>query len=756
MTTEPGERPTHTFCRICESLCGLEIERDDAGGVASLRPDEAHVETRGFACVKGLKQHRLFASPDRLTQPMKRVGDRFEPVSWAQALGEIGQRVKGLRAAHGDDSVGMYVGTAAGFSLLHPIFAQGFMHGVGSKSMYASSTQDCSNKFAVAREVYGFPFTQPFPDLDRVSCLTIVGANPMVSKWSFLQVPNPGKRLREIEARGGRVFVVDPRRTETAKVVGTHVAIRPGTDVYFYLSFLHELIEQGGVDAAAVDAHMKGFADVKALAADWPAERTEAVTRIPAETLREMVRCHVAADGAALYCSTGVNMGGHGALAFWLQEVINAVSGNLDREGGLLIGRGIVDFARFGARSGFGLREDRSRVGGFPSVNDAYPGGILADEILTPGPGQLRALFVTGGNPLITMADAGRLRQAFESLDLLVTIDILPNETGRVADYMLPATTPFERPDLPFAFPLLMGMQSHPYLQATDPVLPPTGASRDEASIYLDLARACDAPLFGSRVLQRVLEWTARIAGPRRVGVPPSLPQKGLMSLLLRATGHGSFRRLLAERHGRVLPAQRAGVYLGQRVATADGLVDLAPEGLLDRAKQRLEPDFEAERRSLGELRLITRRHVKTHNSWTHNDPSFVTGDFTTNHVYLHPEDAKAAGLAQGDFADVRSATGRVRLPVRLLPDLQPGTLAIPHGWGHQDADGLSVARRTTGVNVNVLAASGPEAVEPISGMSRLTAIPVEVRRAEGAPRPDSWTGTAEGLREHAGDSSLA
>lgn len=734
---------THTFCRICESLCGLEVELDGEGQVREIRPDAEHVETAGFACVKGLKQHRLFGSPDRLRTPMKRVGEGFEPISWEQALSEIGAKVKALRRDHGADSIGMYVGTAAGFSLLHPIFAQGFMHGVGSKSMYASSTQDCSNKFAVAKAVYGFPFTQPFPDLDHIECLVIVGANPMVSKWSFLQVPNPGKRLREIEARGGKIWVVDPRRTETAKVAGEHVAIRPGTDVFFYLSFLHELIGSGGVNETVVAEHTRGFERVSRIAADWPAERTEEVTRIPAETLRAMVRSYREAKGAALYCSTGVNMGGNGALAFWIQEVINAVSGNLDREGGLLLGRGIVDFARFGARSGFGLRDDRSRIGGFASVNDAYPGGILADEILTPGEGQLRALFVTGGNPLITMAGADRLRDAFEQLELLVTIDILPNETGQVADYMLPATTPLERPDLPFAFPLLMGMQSHPYLQATDAVVTPDGEQRDEASIYLDLARACDAPLFGSRATQRVLEFVTRLFGPKREGLPRSLPQTGLMSLLLRLTGNGSFRRLLAERHGRRLAPQRAGDYLGKKVAKPDGRIDLAPEELVARAEAALESGFAEERSQPGVLRLITKRHVKTHNSWTHNEPSFVSGTRTTNHVYIHPEDAKAVGLANGAMADVRSTAGCVRLPVALLPDLQPGTVAIPHGWGHQAAKGLSIASATTGVNVNVLARSGADAVEPISGMSRLTAIPVEVGPAQGPLDAGSWTGRA-------------
>jgi formate dehydrogenase len=221
----------------------------------------------------------------------------------------------------------------------------------------------------------------------------------VVSKWSFLQVSNPAKRLKEIEARGGKVYFVDPRRTESAKVAGEHVFIRPATDVFFYLAFLNELLASGGVDRARVDRFMTGFDEVARLAAPWTPERTEAVTRIPAAKLRELVAAYRTARGAALYSSTGVNMGGNGALAFWIQEVINAVSGNLDRRGGTLVGRGLIDFARFGVKNGLLVRDDASRIGGFASVNDAFPGGVLADEILTPGPQQVRALFVTGGNP---------------------------------------------------------------------------------------------------------------------------------------------------------------------------------------------------------------------------------------------------------------------------------------------------------------------------------------------------------------------
>ncbi|MFM7735216.1 MAG: molybdopterin-dependent oxidoreductase [Alphaproteobacteria bacterium] len=732
-----------TFCRICEALCGLEVDVDD-GRVVAIRPDARHVATGGFACPKGLKQHRILGSPDRLRQPMKRHGDGFREATWEEALDDIGARVRRLVGERDPDAIAMYVGTAAGFSVLHPIFAQGFMDGIGSRSMYASATQDCANKFAVAREVYGFALTQPFPDVDRTKCLVVVGANPVVSKWSFLQVPNPSRRICEIAARGGRVWVVDPRRTETAKVATDHVFIRPDTDVYFFLSFLQELIASGGVDHGVVGRHANGFEAVAALARPWTPERTEPVTRVPAATLREIVRCYREADGAALYSSTGVNMGRHGSLAFWLQEVINAVSGNLDRRGGTLVGNGIFDFARFGKKYGVMTKRHASRLGGFTSVNDAFPGGMLADEILTPGPRQVRALFVTGGNPLITMPNAGRLREALSDLELLVCVDVWLNETASLAHWVLPATTPLQRPDLPFVFPLFLGMQARPYLQATDAVVPPEGAQLDEATIYLRLARACGVGLFGSKAALRAVELLSRLHARLHPERGDGVPQEWILSALLRLGGEGRFPALLRDRHGRLRDDHAGGDFLGKRCVTDDGRVQLAPPILLEQARA-LDAEFERERAGDdGRLRLITRRAVTTHNSWTHNFEEFVDGGRDTNVLYVHPADAARLGLASGDHADVISETATVRLPVEWLDELLPGTVALPHGWGHQHAKGLRVASRTRGVNVNLLAADGPDRLERVSGMAHLTGIPVEVRRASGPQDEQSWSGLSE------------
>jgi anaerobic selenocysteine-containing dehydrogenase len=727
-----------TFCRICEALCGLEVtvEGDE---VVDIKPDDQHVATRGYGCLKGLKQHKMYGTPDRLLYPMQRIDGELRRVSWDDALGSIGSKVRELIDNEGPDSIAMYVGTAAGFGVLHPVFAAGFMQGVGSTSMFASATQDCANKFAVAHQIYGFPFTQPFPDLDNTECLIIVGANPAISKWSFLQVSNPIRRLKEMEARGAQIFVVDPRRTETAKVAGEHVFIRPNTDVFFYLSFLHELLATTTIDRAHVDQYMTGFDELCAVARTWPPERTAEVTQIPPDTLRALVRAYREAEGAALYCSTGVNMGTNGSLAFWLQEAINAISGNLDRKGGTIVSTGVIDFAAFGKKTGVLLQQNESRIGGFKSVNDALPGGILADEILTPGDRQIKALFVTGGNPLITMANSERLRDAFKELELLVVLDIQPSETASVATHVLPCTSPFQRPDLPFVFPLMLGLQSKPYLQATRAIVPPKGEQRDEATIYVDIAKASGVNLWGSAVAQRGMELAKALSSMGRGNKQPSIPQELLLSGLLRATKQGSFKKLLKEKHGRLRPAHEPGSFLGERIIHEDGKMHLAPAVLLEQTN-KLEADFELELATKNKLKLITKRAITTHNSWTHNIEDFVSGERSTNHLYMHPEDAARAGLEDGNLADVSSETNTVRVPVKLLSDLMPGTVALPHGWGHQDSK-MGVASKTTGVNVNLLAADGPDKLERVSGMAHLTGILVDVRPARGALNPRHWSG---------------
>ena len=724
-----------TFCRICEASCALEVSLE-GGRVQDIAPRGDHLGTLGFACMKGLAQHEMYDSPDRLQTPLKRVDGKLVPISWQTALTEIGAAVREERRIS-PHRVGMYVGTAAGFSLLHPIFAQGFMEGVGSRNIYSSATQDCAHRFAAAQEIYGFPFTQPFPDLAHVELLLILGTNPVVSKWTFLQVAHPVKRLKEIRERGGRVIVIDPRTTETAKVAGEYLGLAPGSDVYFLLGFLHELVKIYPPEQTLDPALYDGIDEIAGLVADWSPERTEPLTGVPAEALRTLVADFAGARGAGIATGTGLGMGGQGTLAQWLVEVIIALSGNLDCAGGHLVGEGLFDFAGYAKRKGLFDRDVRSRIGDFRRLNGAMPGGVLADEILTPGDEQLTALFVTGGNPLMTMPNAERLRDAFKALRLLVVTDIYLNETASLADYVLPATSPLERPDLPFVFPLFLGLQSIPYLAATDAVVDAPGETRDEATIYTQLASACGVGLFGSRVLQWPLAALTRIrqwfSGGRR-----GFPQRWLLNRILRHNGAPAFDTLLNYPEGYPLPATRSGSFLGKRVTTFNGKIQLAPEDFM----AALVAAISAPVSDAGPFRLISKRRHNTHNSWTQNVASLTRGpNEQTNAAYLHPEDLEALGIRPGMPVDIRSETGVIRLPAQPLTTLQPGLVSVPHGWGHQHADGLSIASQLQGANVNILASDGAEHLEPLSGMAHLTGIPVSVTPAAAAINPRSWSG---------------
>jgi anaerobic selenocysteine-containing dehydrogenase len=702
-----------TFCRICEASCGLIAEVED-GRVRALRPDPDHVLSRGFACNKGVHYTAIHDSPDRVRTPLKRVGDRFESIGWEQALREIGDKVRALRAAHGADSVGMYIGNPTAFSVPHIAFAGMFVHALRTRHLYTSGSQDCNNKFVAAEEMFGSPLLQPVPDLDRLRCFIVVGANPSVSQMTFVNAPRIHERLKAMVARGGRLFFVNPRRTESASS-GEQVFIRPGSDVFFFLAFARELFVRGACSARVL-GFVSGVEALRGVVMPWTPERCAPLSGISAEQLRAMVSAYLAADGAALYAGTGVNQGPHGTLCLWLLHAINVLSGNFDRRGGMLMTAQQVRTAKHGYPSGEAITHKRSRIGGHRSVMDSMPAAILADEIETPGPGQLRAMFVTAGNPALSCPNGERLQAALSRLELLVCVDLFRNETGELAHYVLPTTSFLERSDMPMG---VAGYQPVPYLQWADKVVEPEGDVRDEWWIFTRLAGACGVPARGSRLLQGMLELSTRARWPRALRFSPDL----IFSALAAMERH-SLRSLRKRPHGVLLPEPRAGRFLG-RAPTRDGKIALAPRRFVE-AAQELEAFAQRmqERRS---LQLITKRERNSHNSWMHNVPRFVEGARGTNYLYMHPQDAAGRALADGARCRVRTEVGVLEVELKLSDDLMPGTVALPHGWGHQRAQGLTTARKTRGVNANLLAMDGPQSVEVLSGMARLTALEVEV-----------------------------
>lgn len=723
----------YTFCRVCEAACGLKVELEN-NRIIKIIPNREHVSSGGFACIKGLRFHEIVHSEDRITRPLKRNGGGWEPVSWETALDDIGGKIRGLIDRDGPDSIALYAGNGSGFCLLHTMFAQGFAKALGTRNVYASSTQDCSNKFAVAERMYGFPMLQSVPDFENGEMFIIIGANPAVSKFSFKGVPGILQKLKQAEKNGCRIVSVNPRKTETVHTLGEHLPIRPDTDVFFLLAFAHTLFlldrKGGGVfNRRHIEKYMKNFDAFEGAVSAWPPERAAEVCGISAETIRELAEAYAGAEGASLYGSTGINHGSHGTAAFWLIEAINGACGNLDRSGGTLVGEGIINFPKLVSGTGAMGSTVHSRIGNLPAVSEALPGAVLADEILTPGKGQIKALFVTAGNPALSIPDTGKMDRALEQLELCVCIDIFPGRTTNYADYILPGITFMEHPDINYIFQSMLGITGTPHLCYSDTVVEPLETQKEETWIFVELCRAAGLPFFGSKFLSFIIETERLLSRLPLLGRWIRMNSNKVFKWVLFASRISSLRKLKREPNGILLPPHKPGSFLGKRVLTSDGLVDLAPADIID-AVSRLDTAFLREKADKNKFKMVNKRETVTHNSYFQNAPSCIRGKRNSNYLYMNPADAAELGLRDGDMARLKNDKGSITLPVRCTEEMMPKSVAVPWGWGHQDAAGLRTAARTGGANPNILTPSGPDSVDPLSGMARLTAITVEIEPA--------------------------
>ena len=708
-----------TFCRICEAHCGMVATVED-GVVTKLRPDKEHPLSRGEACPKGIAMVDVQNDPDRVTSPLRRRDDgEFEEVSWETALSEIGERLRGVIDRHGAGSVGWYFGNPGAFSYSHSLWVKGFMEGLGSPHYYTASSQDVANRFAASAMLYGSPALVPIPDLSRTDFLVMVGANPFVSHGSLLTAPRIRERMRAITGRGGRVVIVDPRRTETARAF-EHVAIRPDTDAWMLSSILSVMIEEGLVDEVALGQQAVGWAAWRERLGPLTPERTEPVTGIPAGELRQLARDLAAAPSAAVYGRTGSCLGRHGTVVAFLLDLVNIASGNLDRPGGSVFGLPAVAFDEVASLAGLDTYgKVRSRLGGFPDVLGALPATLLAKEMTTPGKGQIRAFFTSAGNPVLSCPDGEELEEALETLELYVSLDIYVNETNRHADYVLPATTWLERDELPLPF---LGFYVTPFVQYSEPVVEPRGEAREEWEIIDAISREIGVQPYPA----------APIRALSKLGLRPR--PKFVADLLVRTGREGdrfglrpgglSLAKLRRQPHGVVVADEIATGVLGSRVRYRDGKVRLdAPELLAEFDAMELETGGDGD----FPLRLIGLRELRSHNSWMHNAPLLMRGG-REQPARVNPADAEQAGVADGQQVRVSSKSGSIELPVTVTDEVMAGTIAIPHGWGHRG--GWRLANEAGGVNVNQLASSEADDLERLAGMAFLNGIPVRLEPA--------------------------
>ena len=717
-----------TYCRICESLCGMVAEVEDRR-LVSLRPDKEHPLSAGFACQKGIGFTEVVNDPDRVTTPLRRRPDGgFDQVSWDDALSDIATRLSDIHRRHGSQAVGWYFGNPGAFSYSHLLAVVLFVNGLGlGTHLFTASSQDTHSRIMASQLLYGVPSTVPIPDLSRTELLVVMGANPLVSHGSVLTAPRIRDRMHDVVKRGGRVVVIDPRRTETAAQF-EWLGIVPDTDALLLLSLLQVMFAEDLVHRSAVAKQAEGLGWLATQCAPFTPERTEAATGVPVGTVRALARDLAGTSRAAIYGRIGTCAGRSGTLTSYLIDAVNLVAGNVDTPGGSVFGS--LGFPgeqwalkALGAILRFDHRRNRSRIGGFGNVVRSEPATMLAKEITTPGDRQIRALFVSAGNPVLSVPNGAELHAAMGELELSVALDLYVTETTAQCDYVLPVTTMYERDDFGLLF---QTFHATPFRQVTEAVVPPRGEARTEWDIVDDLTRrmATRTPVFAALAAMRA---SAGLLG-RRVGPRP------VADALIRAGRGGdwfglrrgglSFRRLAEDYpHGRVVAEEIPTGVLAGAVAYPGGRIRLQHKEISDEIAalgRREDP--------VGfPLRLIGMREARSENSWMHNAPLLMRGDRGPR-ALMHTDDAKARGIVDGDEVAVRSPFGKIALPVSLTEDIVTGTVAIPHGWGHRGG-GWRVANQVGGVNVNELTSNDPDDVESISGMAWLTGVPIEVER---------------------------
>lgn len=709
MTAASGR--VHTFCRICEPGCGLLAVVED-GAVVDLKPDREHPVHRGFSCHKGPHYLQVHRDPDRVDRPLRRKNPRggadhgdFEPVAWDDALRDIARRLVGIRQEHGRNAIAMYQGNPSAFNGVYYANAATIARGFDTRMRFSAGTQDTSAKYAASEAIYGASMAHPIPDLLHTDYFLCLGSNPQVSHMTLIHISDPMAKLRAIRKRGGTVLFVNPRRIESSSPeTGDVLLIKPDTDFYLLAGILYEIVFRIGFDRAEVERRARGIDGLLDFVRDYPPDRVAGVTGIDAAKIRGIADDFCRAPSASIYMATGVNQGRLGALAYWMLTMVSLFSGNLGRRGGNIYSRGVADVVQNSRRK----REKPFFPGPFGemrTVGGDLPAAMLA-EFIENEADPIRALIVVSGNPLLSVGGDQRLREALESLDLMVTVDLYRTATGELADYVLPATDWLEREDVNFLN--TMGVAMEPYVQYTPAVVAPAAERRDDWWIL-------------SRILQEM-------GSPSMLDDPEANPLAAI-DAVMSVSGLSIDALKAMPCQTAVLPDAVPSDVFDIAVQHDDGLIDCCPD-LFRRSHdtaERILRELEAE--PVDQLKLITRRTHYMVNSWMHNVPVFKQGVHQSNPLWMNVADMRRRGLVEGDDVTVGNAYGALPAVVVADDTLRDGVVAMTHGWGQGRAHGMDVARRYPGVNVNRLAPTGAGGYDPVSNQSHLTGINVEVTR---------------------------
>lgn len=751
-SSEPATRTAIRTCPLCEAGCGLEITlrpTDHGEEVVRIRGDRADVFSHGFICPKGSTLKQLHEDPDRIRRPLVKRDGAFVEVTWDEAFAEIEAHLLPILERDGRDVCAVYVGNPNAHNLSGLLYNRALLRALGSTNVFSASTVDQRPKEISAALMFGGGLNIPVPDVDRTDYLLMLGANPYASNGSLATAPDWPGRIEALIERGGTLVVVDPRRSRTAEAATEWVSIRPGADAYLLMAMVQVITSEGLVDMGSLAELVTGFDAVVEAARPFAPEVVADACGIPADEIRRLAHALAAAPSACVYGRIGTTTAEFGTLTSWLVDVLNVLTGNLDRPGGAMFTTAAAGASNTRGKPRFGretrLHRRASRVSGLPETMGELPAAALAEEIDTPGPGQVRAMLTIAGNPVLSTPNSGRLDAALDGLEYMVSVDIYVNETTRHADVILPAPSALQKSHYDVA---LLQLALHDVANYSEAVLPLEDGQLDEWQVLARLAlvlqglgadadpHVVDDLMISSMVQGSVSDETSPAFG-REVDdvlaeLAPRVGPERILDFLLRTGPYGegfgrdpdglSLDSLLAAPHGVDLGALKPR--LPDVLRTPDGMIALAPELLIADVARLLEG---LDGRRDHPFVLIGRRHVRSNNSWMHNVSVLVKGKSRCT-MHLHPDDAAALGLADGDPAVVRSRVGEVRVPVEVTDAIRPGVVSIPHGWGHGlEGSQMRVAQEHAGVNSNVL--SDERLFDPISGNAVLNGIPVTISR---------------------------
>ncbi|MFH7596094.1 molybdopterin oxidoreductase family protein [Streptomyces racemochromogenes] len=739
-------RTAPRICPLCEATCGLTLTIEGTT-VTGARGDRDDVFSRGFICPKGAAFGALDADPDRLRTPLVRRDGRLCEAGWDEAYEAVAAAVPALVRAHGAQSVGVVLGNPNTHTMAGALYPPLLLGALGTRNLFTASTLDQMPKHVSSGLLFGDPFAIPVPDLDRTDFLLLIGANPVESNGSLCTAPDFPGRLKALRARGGTLVVVDPRRTRTARLADRHLAPRPGSDALLLAALAHTLLEEKLADPGALGEHLDGLGELPAALGSFTPEAVAPACDLPAEEIRTLARDLAASPTAAVYGRIGSCTVEYGTLASWLVDVLNVLTGNLDRPGGALFPLSATGPRPrpAGPGRGFALGRWHSRVSGHPEVKSELPMSALAEEIETPGEGRIRALISVAANPVLSTPDGRRLDAALAGLDFMVSVDPYLNETSRHAHVVLPPPPPSQSAHHDFAF---NGFAIRNQVRYTRAAVPLEAGRLDECEILARLVLAVSG-MHGSAeptavdemaITAALAKETADRQSPLHGADPARLaglltgasgPERRL-DLMLRLGPYGdlfgaagadavqdglSLERLLAHPHGIDLGSLRPR--LPGLLKTRSGRIELLPDPIaaeLPRLRAAL-----ADRPAA--LVLVGRRHLRSNNSWLHNVPALVGGSNRCT-LQVHPQDAERLGLADGGRARVTADGGSLDVPVEVTDTVRTGVVSLPHGWGH-DREGtrLTVAGAAPGANVNQLLDGSR--LDPLSGTAVLNGFPV-------------------------------